>query len=151
MGVLAARSDPLVIPLEGAVGKTFQNDDRRVVVSTIEHDPMRRQDVIELQIDDLDELFPPDPVSRAGLGPRPGMMAPGLVNRFTNDPSLSPIQVVSTKGQNLFCQPSFDWESGRITLRVPQMQQDQAKEIRISAMIRASTQVPFEFHDLPMP
>ena len=151
VGVLAARSDPLVIPLEGAVGKTFQNDDRRVVVSAIEHDPMRRQDVIELQIDDLDELFPPEPVSRAGLGPRPAMMGPGVVNRFSNDPSLSPIQVVSTKGQNLFCQTSFDWESGRITLRAPQMPQDQAKEIRISAMIRASAQIPFDFHDLPMP
>ena len=58
VAVSAPRSNPLTIPLEGAKGKTFQNDDRRVVVTSIEHDPMRNQDVIVLQIDDLDELFP---------------------------------------------------------------------------------------------
>jgi hypothetical protein len=152
ISVAAARPNPLIIPLEGAAGKTFQNDDRRVVVNSIDHDPMRRQDVIELKIDDLDELFPAEPVNGPGLGPRAGMMAPVLGNRPGGNVSQWPIQVLASRGQNVFYQTSIDWDSGRVTLRVTQMPQPgEPKEIRISSMIRASARIPFEFHDLPMP
>ena len=96
--VAAPRSNPLVIPLEGAAGKTFQNDERRVVVNSIGTDPMRRQDVIELTIEDLDELFPAEPANGPGLGARAmarlgaraGMLGPGLGPRFGGDTSQWP-------------------------------------------------------------
>ena len=66
--VTSPRSNPLVIPLEGAEGKTFQNGDQRVVVNSIATDPTRGQGVIELKFDDLDEVFPEEPVSGAGGG-----------------------------------------------------------------------------------
>src|SRR5208337_3554951 len=78
VSVAAPRSNPLVIPLEGAAGKTFQNDDRRVVVNSIDTDPMGKQAVIELTIEDVDELFPAEPASGPGLEPRAGMMGPGV-------------------------------------------------------------------------
>ena len=60
------RSNPLVISLEGAEGKTFQNGDQRVVVNSIATDPARGQGLIELKFDDLDEVFPEERVSGAG-------------------------------------------------------------------------------------
>jgi len=159
----APRSNPLVIPLEGAAGKTFQNDDRRVVVNSIGTDPMRRQDVIELTIEDLDELFPAEPANGPGLGARVGilgpglgaraaMMGPGLGPRFGGDTSQWSIVVRTSTGQNAFSQTSIDWDSGRVTLRVTQMPQPgEAKEIRISSIVRATAKIPFEFHDLLMP
>ena len=65
--ISAPRSNPLKIPLENAAGKTFQNEDRRVVVNSIDTDPMTRYDVIVLTIEDLDDLFPAEGVS--GIGP----------------------------------------------------------------------------------
>ena len=72
--VTSPRSNPLVIPLEGAEGKTFQNRDQRVVVNSIATDPTRGQGIIELKFDDLDEVFPEAPVSGEGGGARAGMM-----------------------------------------------------------------------------
>ncbi len=163
VSVAAPRSNPLVIPLEGAAGKTFQNDERRVVVNSIDADPMRRQDVIELTIEDVDELFPPEPANglglggrggmmRPGVGGRGGMMGPGFAPRLGGDMSGWPIVVRTASGQNAFSQTSIDFDSGRVTLRVTQMPQaGEAKEIRISSVVRATAKVPFEFHNLPMP
>ena len=98
------------------MGKTFQNDDRRVVVvDSIDHDPMMRQEVIVLTVDDLNDLFPAEPVNGSGLARRGGMMAPGLVNRPGSNGSQGAIQVVSANGQNVFTQTSMDWESVRMT------------------------------------
>ena len=72
VSVSTARSNPLVISLEGSVGKTFQNDERRVVVDSIDHDPMMRQEVIVLTVDDLNDLFPVEPVNGSGLAPAAG-------------------------------------------------------------------------------
>ena len=47
VSVSALRPNPIVIPLEGAAGKTFQNDDRRVVVKSIDTEPTKNQVVIE--------------------------------------------------------------------------------------------------------
>ncbi len=152
VAVAAPRSNPLVIPLEGAAGKTFQNEDRRVVVNSIETDPMRRQDLIELTIEDADELFPAEPANGQVLGARARMMGPGFGPRSGGDMSGWPIVVRTSRGQNVFSQTSIDRDSGRVTLRVTQMPQPgEAKEIRISSMVRATAKIPFEFHDLPMP
>ncbi len=152
VSVSALRPNPLVIPLEGAAGKTFQNDERRVVVHSIDTDPMRRQVVIELTIDDLDELFPGEPINGLGFGGRPQMMGRGMGPRFGTDPSQWPIQILTSTGQSSFYQTSIDQDSGHVTFRFPQMPQlGEAKEIRISSIVRAGAKIPFEFHDLPMP
>ena len=152
VSVSAPRPDPLVIPLDGAAGKTFQNDDRRVVVNSIDTNLATRQTVIELTIDNLDDLSPVDPVN----GPRPGAPVSKLARGFGSRPGVatshSPIQVRTSGGQNAFSNTSVDWESGRVTLRLmPTPQWGEAKEIRISGSIRATAKIPFEFHDLPMP
>src|SRR5208337_2754991 len=101
-----------VIPLEGAAGKTFQNDVRRVVVNSIDTDPIRRQNVIELTIEDLDELFPAEPVNGPGLAGRGGMMGPGFGTRFGGEVTGWPFVVRTSNGQNVFAQASIDRDSG---------------------------------------
>jgi hypothetical protein len=154
VSVSATRPNPFVIPLEGAAGKTFQNDDRKVVVTSIDTDPMTQQQVIELAIDDMDQLFPAEPASAPAFGARNGMMGG---RGFGRPPGVGagpnwPIQVLTSKGQNAFTQTSIDRDSGRLTLRVPPIRQlGEITEIRISSIISATAKIPFEFHDLPMP
>src|SRR6185312_28461 len=101
------------VPLEGAAGKTFQNDGRRVVVHSLNTDPMRRQEVIELTIDDLDDLLGGEPVAGPGFGGgRAPMVVQAMGPRFGNDPSRWPIQILTATGQNLYYQPSIDRDSG---------------------------------------
>jgi hypothetical protein len=150
--VSSPRANPLVIPLENAVGKTFQNDDRHVVVNSIDIDPMTRQDVIELTVDDLDELFRADGSGGVGMAVPNGMIGGGFGRRIGGDPSRGQIQILTSTGQSASYQTSIDSDAGRLTLRVLQVpQMGEIKEIRISSVIRAVAKVPFEFHDLPMP
>ena len=70
IAVAARRSDTLVIPWQGAAGKTFQNDALHVVVDSITSDAARKQDVIVLSIEEIDQLFP----GQSDNGPRePGV------------------------------------------------------------------------------
>jgi hypothetical protein len=159
--VSATRPNPLVIPVDGAAGKTFENDDLRVRASAIDIDQARSQVVIELTLDNPEEIYPAEwvnPMGGAGRGPmlnpilRGGMMGmrPGSV--MGRNPSQSLIQVITSRGQNAMFQESIDRDSGHMTLRVNQVPQlGEVREIRISSAVRAKTLIPFEFHDLPMP
>jgi hypothetical protein len=165
--VTAARPNPLVIPLEGAVGKTFENDDQRVVVEKIDTDEARRQTLIELLVDNLDGIHPAELASPGGFGGasakatrmsammgmgRSGMMGMRPAMGSGLDPSQSPVQVIMSQGQSAMCRESVDRNSGRLTLSFPHVpQMGEAKEIRIWSIIRTTTSIPFEFHDLPMP
>jgi hypothetical protein len=150
--VTSPRSNPLVIPLKDAAGKTFNNGDQRVVVNSIDRDSTRGQETIELKFDDLDEVFPAEPARTPGRGLRTGMMGGGLEPRMGSDPSQWPIQLLTANGQYVFCATKIDRDSGRVTLTLPPMNQmNDASEIRISSIVRAIAKIPFEFHDLPMP
>jgi hypothetical protein len=146
--VIAPRPNPLVIPLAGAVGKTFENGDRSVVVNAIDTDPTRGRPRIELTPDDLSDLPPADSVNGMVQGARGGMMG-GMVQ----GPGFEgPIEVITSQGHNALFQTSVDRDSGRVTLMVNHVPQlGDLKEIRFSSIVRARTKVAFEFHNLPMP
>lgn len=149
--VSAPRSNPLVIPIEGAAGKTFENDDWRITVKSVDRVAGGRQTVIELRVADLETAAGAhDPARRAG--PVPGPF--GRASAFPLDPDgrgLS-IQAVTTEGRNTSYHAAVAGGTGGITLRVNTLpHQGELKELRISGRISASAQVPFEFRDLPMP
>jgi hypothetical protein len=97
------------------------------------------------------QYFPAHGVSGVGIGARPGMMWRGFGPRHGGDASQGSIQILRSTGQNTFYQTSIDRDSGRVTLSCPQMpQMGEAKEIRISSIVRATAQVSFELHDLSM-
>jgi len=149
LSVLARQPDPLVIPLEGAAGKTFQNDALHVVVNAIDSDPLRRQDSIELTIEEIDQLFPEQ--TGNGMGPGARNMTTAMGGAGGDNPQ-SPIQLNNSQGQNMLYQSMLDHDSGRLKLIVRQFpQMGQVKELRISNIVRAKTKISFEFQDLPMP
>jgi hypothetical protein len=150
--VSAPGANPLVIAVQGAVGKTFENDDRRVVVKSIDTNAMTGQTVIELTIDNIDELFLVGPVN----GPEPGAPVGRMARAFAGSPGFaiyqSPIEVRTSEGQIAIFQTSIAWDSGHVRLIVNQTPTFRAaKEIWISSIVHATAKVPFEFHDLPMP
>lgn len=149
--VFATRSNPLVIPIEGAAGKTFKSDDRRIIVKSVERVAGGRQTVIELQVAELEEIAGaqdpagPDGPARAPVG-RPSMM---LLD--SNALGLS-IQAIMSGGRNASYHASVSRGAGGITLRVNTLPQlGELKELRISERISAVAKVPFEFRELPMP
>jgi hypothetical protein len=150
--LVARQTDPLVIPLENAAGKTFHNDTLHVVVEAIETD-QAAQDRIELAIEEIDELFPES--SRDGVGSAARNTVPAMRDSLGfgggTDPR-SPIQLIGSRGQIIAFQLMFDRDSGRLKLtafRPPN--RGEIKELRLWNVVRAQTDVPFEFQDLPMP
>jgi hypothetical protein len=144
-------SNPLKIPLEGASGKTFQNDDRRVVVNSIGADPLNGHKMIVLSIADVEQLFPGEMVVSQGFGGAPVLKTP-FRPRFGGETYHSPIRVFTSNGRSAFFQTSIDPESLRVSVSVtPIRQLGEPKEIRISSIVGTTAKVPFEFHDLPMP
>jgi len=152
VSVSARQTDPLVIPLEGAAGKTFQNDALHVVVNAIDFDQPLRQNFIELTIEEIDQLFPQQTGNVGGPGARNMMLAMSVASRSGGGDPQSPIQLINAQGQSVFHQSMFDANSGRLKLIVHRMPQvGEIKEIRISNIVRAKTKISFEFQDLPMP
>jgi len=152
VSVSARQPDPLVIPLDGAAGKKFQNDAFHVTVNTIDFGQAPRQNVIELTIEEIDQLFPEQTPNVPGLDARNRMIAMSTPMRSTGGDPQSPIQLINAQGQSMFYQSMLDRDSGRLKLNMLQMpQMGEMKEIRVSNIIRARTTVSFEFQDLPMP
>ncbi|MHB1558155.1 MAG: hypothetical protein ACYC61_11890 [Isosphaeraceae bacterium] len=149
--VSAPRSNPLVIPIEGAGGKTFENDDWRIAVKSVDRVAGGRQTVIELRADDLETA------AGAQDSARPSAPALGPFGRASASP-LDPdglglsIQALTTDGRNTSYHASVSGGTGGITLRVNTLpHQGELKELRISGRISASATVRFAFRDLPMP
>ena len=165
---LAARPDPLVIPLEGTAGKTFESTDKRLIVTSVETSevdgPLGPSAKIELTFDNLNDLIPqPSDTNRnsmAGMraemargmrmGMGPGGMGGGLAGTYGILQKL--VQVISTKGRRLPCRTALDQRSRRLSITTVQApDQGSPKEIRIFSPLQIQSSIPFEFHDLPMP
>ncbi len=151
--VAAHRPDPLIIPIAGAPNRTFENDEWRVLVKSIEMNDNGGQHVIELQVDDLEEQAGDGTLDGPIAGIRGGLVRePGSMAMFGPNSTRGSIQVVMAGGQNASYQWTTHRNSGRITLKVNAAPPGGAiKEIRIASQIVARTKVTFEFHDLPMP
>ena len=164
----AARPDPLVIPLDGAAGKTFESADKRVIVTSVETSqvdgPGRPSEQFDLTFDNLNDLIPQEPDTtqnrmqsmRMAMGPGMGMgpgMSGGMVGLAGGYGVLQKlVQVISTKGRRLPCRTSLDPRSRRLRLTTVQLsEQGSPKEIRVFIPIPIRSSIPFEFHDLPMP
>jgi hypothetical protein len=140
--VAARRPDPLIVPLAGAAGKTFQQGDLQLTVHQVRSDPDDRRRQIELSVrlgrhessPPAEELSAQDPSSRL-------------------DPTQHNIEIVDSQDHVLsWFQTSVDAESSRITLTMTgPSRAAEPKELRYYRLSEAMVSVPFCFRDVPMP
>jgi hypothetical protein len=143
--VATRKSNPLVVKLNGANGRTFRNDDVALTIHDVHPLGNTRQMSIELTV---------RPLSGSGGGP-PTAAGPGdfLVHR--PDTSHQQIEVSDAHGRVLhWYQTSFDSEASRMTLtmtpQAPELNGPPA-ELRFYGLARSATEISFEFNNLPLP
>jgi len=140
--VSSRKPNPLTVPLSGASGRTFQNDDVVVTVHEARLQQDNRPPVIEVTI---------RPNTGTGNPSASGVVGgEGIVGR--PDVHQQHLEVVDGQGHPIpWYQSSIDTEAGRLTVSLTSDQAASATELRYFSLIRATTEVPFEFTDLRMP
>jgi hypothetical protein len=143
LNVSSRRPDPLVVPLNSAAGKSFENQDHRLTVHDIHPSPNSHHMLVELSIKGAD----PDQSADRGES---DAFSDGLQRA---DPQHLQIEVIDARGQLItWFQSGADAETGRFTLTLTNLPQtSQPKELRYYTLTRAAVTVPFEFTDIPMP
>ena len=139
--ITARQTDPLVIPLASAAGKSFDKGDLHVVVHEVRFDPNNRQRQIELTV--RESRAEPLPAGDEAFAPNFGARL---------DPHQQNLEVVDARGQALpWFQTSVDMESSRITLTMAGLAGTEPKELRYYRLTGTTVSVPFTFTDVPMP
>ncbi len=147
--VLARKDDPLVVPLDQK-GKTFQSPQLRLQIHEVKKDP-NGNTMIELTAKlTSDESVPPQLRQAQGFG------AELIAFRHNPGNPQNPIEIVDAQGRAFpqwfasNAQPSPD--GTRMMLRLmPAEGFGEPVEIRFYEMARASSEIPFELDDIPMP
>ncbi len=143
LSVSSRRPNPLVIPLNNVVGKTFENREYHVTIHDLRPTPTNHNLFMVLSIKAND---PDAALDRSS----PDMVDDGFQRA---DPQHLQIEVVDAAGRLIpWFQSGADTETSRFTLTLTnQTQVSQLKELRYYTLTRASVEVPFEFADIPMP
>jgi hypothetical protein len=140
--VATRKPNPLVIPLQGAAGKSFHNDDVDLSVLDIRANPATNQTSIDVMV--RSHLGASGPVPSGAGGPEFMIQRPDMHQQQ--------IEVIDTLGRVIaWFHSSFDAEGSRMTLTLTPSDQATPAEIRYYGLARATTEVRFEFGDMPMP
>jgi len=140
--VATRKPDPLVIPLQGAAGKSFHNDDVDLSVLDIRANPATNQTSIDVMVRSHSGAAGPVPAGAGG--PEFMIQRPDMHQQQ--------IEVIDTLGRVIaWFHSSFDAEGSRMTLTLTPSDQATPAEIRYYGLARAATEVRFEFGDMPMP
>jgi hypothetical protein len=151
LSIAARKSDPLIIPLGDAKGKTFVAGDTSVVIHDVTkpnngngggfNNPMQGT------LLDLTIRFPTQTPGGNGFGVN-GFGAPGV------NPQ-NQIEVVDDKDRLVFWnQQSTNIQPGQMRLTLNLMNHGNAgppARLRFYDLARAKTEASFEFHDVPLP
>jgi hypothetical protein len=142
--VASRRPEPLIVPIAGAAGKSFENRETAVVIHAIRKSQNQIQTTIDMTIRSVGDavpIFQADPdVSADSFQPQP-------------DAPQQQIEVVDHQGRVLpWYQTSHQPELSRIAMTLNQFGPgSEPKEIRFYSLTKAITNVAFEFRDIPMP
>ena len=135
------KPDPVVVPLNNdAVGRGFQNDDVAITLQDVRKVPNSQQWAVELTVRPASGGDASAPVGADPSHPRP-------------NGHHQQIELSDGRGRTLpWYQSSFDAGSGRMTLNVTDPEARGASlELRYYDLVRAATEVPFAFSDVPLP
>ncbi len=142
--VSSRKSHPLVVPLAGASGKTFQNGEVTLNIQEIKANPLNHLTSIELS------AHPVNPQTDA-LNAPPGQGVEFMLPRFGVNPQQ--VEIVDAQDRVINWQQSgWDAESSRFTLTLTPHDPSMAPaQLRYYGLARASTEIAFDFHEIPMP
>jgi len=144
IAVATRKPNPLVVPLAGASGKSFRNEQVTLAIQEIRTNPNSNQTSIELAV-------------RHQGGQGASTNGPGAQgNEFMlhrQDVHQQQIEVLDARGRTIpWYHSSFDAEGARITLTLtPPDGVATPTELRYYSLARTATEVPFEFADVAMP
>jgi len=140
--VATRKGDPLVVPLSGSAGKTFHNDEVSLGVLDVRLNPNTSQTSIELSVRANHES-----------GSDADLLATGIatIGIRRHDANQQQIEVLDAQGRQINWYPSNISEGSRMTLTLTPHEQGPPVEIRYYAMVKAATDVSFEFNDVPLP
>ncbi len=141
--VASRKSDPLEIPITGSAGKTFENDDVALSIQSYKPPVVGGTGSIEIS------------VTQQGPIPAPLQAGAGEPLGYRPDTPQQQIEIVDAEGKSLPWFPSgtfYNGEQTRLNLTIVSRGIPAVPAtIRYHSMIRASTEIPFEFRNLPMP
>jgi hypothetical protein len=142
LSISSRRPDPLVVPLNQAVGKRFANPDVELTVHNLRPMPNGPQMLLELTVKGND---------RAGAQENADADAFGDVYRV--ETHRLQLEIIDSRGLLVPWFPSgLDSDTSRLTLTLTNLPAGGSiKELRYYTLTRASVNLPFEFSDIPMP
>jgi hypothetical protein len=151
----ARKDEPLVIPLAGAVGKTFESEDASVTIHAVDPAPNNPPGGTLVELSIRPKATVGDNPAEMGGG---GLMAQGQFLGLTRMPGSGqgPIEVADAQGRiyrQWFPRSSqANMEEIRMTLALLSSEGvGPPAEIRYYGMSRTPTEVGFHFKDVPMP
>ena len=139
--VATRKGDPLVVPLDGSAGKSFRNEEMTLEVQEVRVNPNRNQTSIQIAV-----RSHRNPGGEADL-----LAAMPTVMVRRNELQQQQIEVRDGQGKPIPWYLSNDAEGSRMTLTLTPHDQGAPTEIRYYSMVRAATEVSFEFTDVPLP
>lgn len=139
--VATRKGDPLVIPMNGSTGKSFHNDEATLEVQEVRVNPNTNQTSIQISVRP----------HRSSAGEADLLAAMPTVMIRRNETQQQQIEVRDAQGKPIPWYLSNDAEGSRMTLTLTSHDQGAPAEIRYYAMVRAATDVSFEFTEVPLP
>lgn len=147
--VATRRPDALVIPVAGAAGKSFRNEDATVVLHDIRPAAPGAGAGVAPGGPTIVELSITPEASRAAAAPEP---APDL-DTFLPRTDYGPLQIelIDAEGRPVHWYISASQQNGDETRLTLTTTGATPAVLRHYGVIRANTEIPFEFRDVPMP
>ncbi len=141
--VSSRQPNPIVVLMNNAKGKTYENQDASLTIHDIKPSSSNRNLVIELSLKAKE--------AEASSEVNPGNPFSDAFQRA--DPQHLQIEALDDAGRSIpWFQSGTDVETGRFALTLAdQGQLAKVKELRYYSLTRATVNVPFEFADIPMP
>jgi len=140
--VASRKPDPLVVPLQNAIGKSFRNEEVSLTIQDVRSNPNSRQTSIEISLRSNESSAPGSTAADHGgdelVGQRP-------------QTHQQQIEVLDSQGRTIPWYHSNDAEGDRMTLTLIPHEQGTPSEIRYYSMSKAVTEVHFAFENVPMP
>jgi hypothetical protein len=142
LSISSRRPDPLVVPLNEAVGKRFANPDVELTVHSLRPSSNASQMLLELTVKGNDRAGSPEQADTDAFG-----------DVYRVETHRLQLEIIDSRGLLVPWFPSgLDADTSRLTLTLTNLPAGGTiKELRYYTLTRASVNVPFEFRDIPMP